>query len=358
MEKIVFVVEQLCGGGAERVTATLANEMSNCNKEIHIVTYLKDLNSDYYVDERIICHSMNKVQKSRIGSIFARIDYLRKTIKQINPKCVISLATPRMTVLLMISLINLKIPLVLSERNDPSRFPKKLKWRIARNITYVFCKGIVFQTVAAMSCFPKFIQNKSVIIYNPISNDLPDRYEGQRDKRIVNWCRLDKQKNIELLLKVFYLIEKELPQYSLHIYGDGPERENLQKIIYKLGLEKKVFLEGYSSNIYGDVLKAALFVSTSDYEGISNSMLEAISLGIPSICTDCPVGGAKQTISNGVNGILVPIKNEEELKKAIVKVLLNPGLSEQMSKEGSKLRNQINVSYIVQQWLDYIKQVT
>lgn len=355
MKKIVFAIEQLCGGGAERVTAALANEISNYEDlEVHVITYQRDLAKDYWLQKNVVCHHMNLKVENRIKGIMSRICYLRRTIKEINPCCVVSLATPRMTGLLVGALMNLKIPLILSERNDPSQYPKTRIWRIVRDITYMFSKGVVFQTEDAKKYFSKIIQNKSIVISNPITGKLPERYEGERKKRIVNWCRLDTQKNLMLLIKSFYHVEKIFPQYTLHIFGEGPEKENLQKFICEMGLEGKVFLNGYSTNIYEDVLNAALYVSTSNYEGISNSMLEAIALGIPSVCTDCPVGGAKQTIISGVNGILVPVQDEEALTRAIIKVLSTPELSERMSIEGSKIRDKLNVACIAKQWLSYL----
>ena len=355
MVKVLFLINSLAGGGAERVTAALANEMCNYeNTEIYVITYQRDLAKDFSLNKKIFYHCLNLKDVNRLQGIICRIQYLRKTIKEIKPNCVVSLATPRMNGLLVCALISLKIPLIISERNDPAQYPKTCIWRFVRNVTYAFSKGIVFQTEDAKKYFSKKIQQKSIVISNPITDCLPERYVGEREKYIVNWCRLDTQKNLKLLIKSFGQVIKIFPQYTLHIFGEGPEKDNLEKFIDEMDLKAKVFLRGYSTDIYGDVLKAALYVSSSNYEGISNSMLEAIALGIPSICTDCPVGGARQTITNGVNGILVPVQNENKLTEAMISVLSNPKYAEQISIEGCKIRNKLNVACIAKQWLLYL----
>ena len=91
----------------------------------------------------------------------------------------------------------------------------------------------------------------------------------------------------------------------------------MEKKIEKLNLQKKVFLPGYTTDIYEKVKKSKIFVSSSDYEGMSNSMLEALSLGLPTICTDCPIGGAGEIIQNGINGILVPVNDLKEMVAAM-----------------------------------------
>ena len=358
MEKIVFVIDTLFGGGAERVTAALANELcKDTEKQIHIITYTHEENKEYYIDSRVVRHEIGSVtDENRIQRIFKRISRIRSIIKGINPYCVISLGSPIIVFLLVFALIGLRYPLILSERNDPRSFPKPIYQRFFRILCYVYCDGLVFQTYEAKEYFPKFIQKKSVVICNPITNKLPEPYRGERDFRIVNFCRLTSQKNLDLLIDAFSDICEELTQYSLHIYGDGEERERLQTKIFTKGLSGKVFVYGYSNNIYEKICKSSLFVSSSDYEGISNSMLEAIALGIPSICTDCPAGGARETIEHGVNGFLVPVRNRKVMAETMKKLLTDKLLSKSISNEGLKLREKISISKITKEWVTAINK--
>lgn len=356
MKKIAFVIDTLFGGGAERVTAALANEFcKDINNQIHIVTYNIDKKKEYPVDACIIRHEIGNVTgKNIVQRICKRVARIRKIIKAIDPCCVVSLGSPIIVNPLVVALIGLKYPLILSERNDPQRFPKSKFQRFLRMLCYVYSDGLVFQTHEAKAYFPKFIQNKGEVICNPITSNLPDPYQGERDYRIVNFCRLTSQKNLDLLIDAFSDICHELSQYSLHIYGDGEDRERLEFKIRMMGLSDKVVFHGYSNNIYVDINKASLFVSSSNYEGISNSMLEAIALGIPSICTDCPAGGARETIENGVNGFLVPVGNRGKMAKLMKKVLTDELLAKSISNEGLKLRDKISVGEISRKWVDVV----
>ena len=97
-----------------------------------------------------------------------------------------------------------------------------------------------------------------------------------------------------------------------------------------------------------------MFVSSSDFEGMSNSMLEAMGMGLPTICTDCPAGGARAIIKDHENGILVPIKDVESMYRAMKEVAENKELAEKLSVNGTKLRDELSVDKIVSQWLEVI----
>ena len=357
-KKLVFVIPYLRDGGAERVTAALASEIARLPEyQVHLITYEYDPNREYPLDEKVTRHNLPDLRGNRITKIFGRLSFLRKTVRKIAPDCVISLAAIHMVALLTIALFGCGIPLVLSERNDPVKSPGTKMKRGLRFVCYSLCDGLVFQPSNARDFFPVFMRNKSVVICNPLSSGLPEPFAGIREKKIVNFCRLVPQKNLELLIDAFSDISSEHLEYTLHIYGEGPERKRLSEKIQNLSMGDRIILHGYTSNIYAEINNAAMFVSSSNYEGISNSMLEAIALGIPSVCTDCPAGGARETITNGVNGLLVPTGNRKELANAMRKVLEDSALAEAMSKSGILLRETLSVSAIAHRWLDFLKRV-
>ena len=357
MKKLVFVIEQLYGGGAERVTAALMNELCR-EAEVHLITtYCYDSKNDYPVNAKIIKHSSDIRSRNRAETLLKRIAFLKRTLSDIGPQCVISLAGCGTNTLLTAAMMGSGIPLILSERNDPSRDPKGKLLRILRKWTYALCKGLVFQTHEAQQYFPAFIHRKSTVICNPLTGALPEANEEPKVKRIINCCRLVPQKNLGLLFDAFSDIADEFPDMSLVIWGEGPERANLERRIAEMGLNGRILLPGYSQSIYREMSRSMLFVSSSDYEGISNSMLEAIALGIPTICTDCPAGGARETIRHGENGLLVPVGSREALADAMRSVLSDPELSEKLSRNGRRLREEIAVGAIAKRWEAYIDQV-
>ena len=347
--RIAFVLERLGNGGAERVTASLATEFAMFyGYDVHIFTYVKEEN-EYYLPETVTRHVMSVENNSDI-KIFDKVKYLSKELKNIKPDVVYSLATPKTTILLCLLSIIRKFTLIVSERNDPNQYPKEMILKLLRNIAYMVSDGVVFQTPDARNYFNKYIQRKSIVIPNPISEGLCSPYKGERKHSVVNFCRLEKQKNLKLLIDSMIAIHNEFSDYVLEIYGEGTLREELEKYCSKQNAESYIKFMGFESNIHEKINDASLYVSSSNYEGISNSMLEAIALGIPTISTDCPIGGAKMVIENMKNGILVPVENKPKLIEAMRNILNDKELSNTLSENGVKLRIQYSVKNIAKRW--------
>ena len=209
---------------------------------------------------------------------------------------------------------------------------------------------LVCQTPDAKAYFPKNIQKKTVIIPNPIKSDLPQPWKGTRRKEIVNFCRLNPQKNLRLLIDAFEDFSNTHPDFSLAIYGDGELHDSLQQYISEKGLENKVRLHPAVSDVHERIKDAYMFVSSSDFEGLSNSMLEAMAMGIPTICTDCPCGGAKMVIENGINGLLTPVGDKDELSAAMQQVADNSQIAHNIGKEALKIRSKLSTDIIVGEW--------
>lgn len=94
-----------------------------------------------------------------------------------------------------------------------------------------------------------------------------------------------------------------------------------------------------------------MYVLSSDYEGISNSMLEAMALGIPVVATDCPIGGSRMYIKDGVNGFLVPVGDAEALAGAMGRLADEPALGVRFGKEAEKLGEELAVPKIADRFL-------
>ena len=257
----------------------------------------------------------------------------------------------------MMALKDRKFPLILSERNDPARFPAEKSMKLLRDFVYKQCEGLVYQTAGAKEYFDNIVTCKTTIICNPITASLPKRFEGKREHRIVNFCRIEPQKNLKLAIDAFDLIRDEFPDYTLEFYGDGSQKQELKRYADTLQFGDRVIFHGYSSCIHEKIIKASLFISTSDYEGISNSMLEAMAIGLPTICTDCPPGGARSVISDGENGILVPVGNVEKLAEAMRKVLKNDSIQNKLSVKASLLAELLKPNIIAEKWIAFADEV-
>ncbi len=223
--------------------------------------------------------------------------------------------------------------------------------------------SFVFQTAAQMHEHGVDKNKNAYVIHNPIKSDFPKPYEGTRNKTIVNFCRLSRQKNLLLLIKAFEKLHSEFPDYTLELYADTADPNNTEykneivSYISSNGLENCVFLLPPSSEIHNIILKSAMFVSSSDYEGISNSMIEAMAIGLPCVCTDCGGGGAREMINDGENGLLVPVGDADALKNAMARMITEKGLAEKCSKNAAKIRETHSIEKISEKWLEVINNI-
>jgi len=284
-----------------------------------------------------------------------RMKKIKSAIKKINPDVVISFMSET-NIDVCFAMMGLKIPLIVSERNDPKIDPASRVKQCMRRIAYNKPTGFVFQTPDARGYFSKKIREKSCIILNPLSSSLPLPYEGLRDKRIVSVGRLNKQKNFPVLIDAFKEFAKEYPDYILEIYGEGLLEEKIKKYILDSGMQDKISLMGFCKDVHNKINSAAMFVMSSDFEGMPNALLEALALGMPCISTDCPCGGPRMLIEGKDNGILVKVKSSSEILEAMKYMADNPDEAAKMGKKAQCIRDEAKPSSITQMWIDYVNK--
>ena len=255
--------------------------------------------------------------------------------------------------LCMKSIIRGKI--IISERVYPQEYCMIFRYMLKNLVARA--DGCVFQTDDIMRWY-KQNSAKCVVIPNAVNKDFcTKQYVGKREKKIVSVGRLEKQKNFELLIKAFALLPAGFDEYTLHIFGEGNERENLTRLIQDLKLESKVFLEGNVKNVAERIYKATLFVLASDYEGMPNALMEAMSCGLPCISTDCLGGGARALIKSGENGYLVNCNDITELSECMKAVLSSEDIRLKLGSNAAKINEQNSYEKIYSKWESFIKRV-
>lgn len=343
--KIVFVIPDMPGGGTERVVALLANEYCRRGIETAILLFAGH-ETAYPLDERIEVVSVGGPSGGRMADRVKRLFRMRQYYVR-NKGCQIWAFSVMGAVFSAIAAFGQKHFFLVSERNDPNRYDHK---RI-RNVAYRFADVVVCQTEGAVGGFPKAIAVKSVVVPNPVDIGVSRPYEGSREHRIVAVGRLEPQKNHKLLLRAFAGFARIHQDYTLDIYGKGELEEQLKQLAVTLGIRERVRFRGFSSRVKEEINSAAMYVLSSDYEGISNSMLEALALGIPVIATDCPIGGARMYIEDGVNGLLVPVDGKDALQAAMCRIADDEAFGAALGREGRKLKERNRVGQIADRFL-------
>lgn len=355
-KEVVFVSNFFGDGGAARVISVLAEGLADQGYEVTICSYPRKDREEYYHSDKI--NYIKFKMRHQHGGLYKieRIAKLRREIKKHKDAVIISFEY-FMNMQTVVAMAGLKNKLIISERNDPARVGGKMPTKQIRNFLYQFADCLVCQTQEALEYFPKSIQKKSVVILNSIKGSLPERWQGERRKEVVNFCRLEKQKNLSLLIDAFEDFYKKHTDYTLTIYGDGKERSSLEEYIKSKQLDSCVTLHHAVSDIHDRIKDAMMYVSSSNYEGLSNSMIEAMAIGLPTICTDCPCGGARMVIHDGENGILVPVDDKEAMVKAISKVADDQIIREFIAVNGYTIRKELANDRIVGIWEETIKKV-
>ena len=343
-KRIAFILGSMRRGGAERVVSIISNHYANKDWEVDIILLL-DGRCEYNLNNKIRIISLANENKSRISQLPSWILGIRTYLNQYKPDTVLSFAA-RINIISAIAGIGIKKHFVVSERNDPKRDGRSLLVRIGTNLVYPYVDKVIFQTKQAQSCFNKRIIRNSDIIYNPVNINV--KYKSVNSKKIVAVGRLEPQKNHKLLLTSFKEINDMFPEYSLIIYGEGTLRKELEVTISELGIMNKVSMPGNISNIHQKLLEAEFFVLSSDYEGLSNALLEAMMMGLPCISTDC--AGSNEVIISGENGILVPVGNKDRLVNAMKLLINNLEFALSLGKQAEETSNQFSSTNIIKKW--------
>ena len=354
LHKIVFACDTMGNGGAEKVIASLANQMSDFGIEIKIVG-VGDTNtpaSFYKLNGPVEYLTLSKNNKRING--FKRVVALRKIFKELNPDVVISFL-PNANVYTWLSLIGTNIPHVVSERNNPYVDPKNKLLRFLKRDAFYFANGCVFQTNGAKRFFNKKIQANSIVIPNPVSlTYYPNQFCDKKENTVLAVGRFFEQKNYHCLADAFKLFnDSHSNRFTLKIYGDGPLKQEIIDYCKTIEISQYVTFAGSDNDWHSKEFKDAVYVLSSNYEGMPNSLAEAMALGIPSVSTDCPCGGPRELIQDGINGFLVGVNNSAALAKKMDEALREKSLIF-YNNTRNMLRSH-SLEHISKTWIDYLK---
>lgn len=362
MNKILFHLNCLEHGGAERVVSNLANQFAREGYEVIVATEWEG-EEEYQLDERVkrvhVGLKESDEKRSRISKALRRVVYLRKCILQERPDVTVAFARKAIYRALEATLFT-KEKVIIAVRTNPVGIYDGLMGKILIPVLFPRASGAVFQTVDQRDFFPKCVREKAVIIWNPvhdkyINTTMPDK----RCKTVVHSGRIVDFKNQDMLIRAFLKVHEKHPEYDLKLYGgnsfDGTW-EILENTIKENNAQDYVRLMGNSQTLEKDLIDGALFAFSSELEGLPNALLEAMALGLPVVATDCPCGGPRTVIQNEVNGLLVPIKNPKALEDGINRLIENPEFAEALGREAKKICEQLNGPAIIEQWRKYIEK--
>lgn len=364
MEKLIFLTLSLTRGGAERVICNMCNEYFVKHYEVTIIS-LMAAKPEYQLDPAIRVLTIDTKEEQYQQNMLVRFPRrraglaraLRKLQKEGQVKALISfLPEPNFLACSLKGKCN--FPVIISVRNDPVKEYRGTFRQTMMKLLYPRASGYVFQTQMAKEYFDfsTHIMENSTVIPNPIARDFLNLAPAEkRNREIVAVGRLEPQKNPLLLIHAFQKVQEKHPEYQLVFYGEGSLQTEMEQEIKALGLTGAVQLRGNTSDVKGAIREAALFVLSSNYEGMPNALMEAMALGLPCISTDCPCGGPAFLMKDGENGWLVPVGDEETLAQQMCRVLENPVQAQAVGCVAQEITKQLDPDVIYRTWDEMIQ---
>lgn len=361
MKKILVLTTSIEYGGAGKILTWLAKVLAANSFDVCFLTYRGSESTGEVFDCTNVRyqHFNWENEGGSMGTILKTSHMLHRFIKANKFDLAISFLSAS-HLRLRLACFGTKTKVLLSQRGDPyytSSQRKPIALKLFGLFSYrLFCSAdcFVFQTKQAQGFYPKSVQERSVVIHNPI-HPLQRTAERERDHRIVTVSRLEVvHKRQEVLIEAFNELSLKHKDYCLEFIGDGPDEDMLKALASG---NSNIHFCGKTNDVVSSIQNAAMFVLCSDHEGIPNALLEAMSLGVPCISTDCSPGGAAIIIDNKVNGLLVERHNAKQLKEAMEYYINHPDIAEQYGAKAVEVCDKFDENDIANQWVSYIAKV-
>jgi len=328
---IVLIIGSLQGGGAERVACTLANAWSAEGNKVTILTFeAYGALSAYPLSHLIEVKRLNLLNpvKNKIGAFKRFLDsvlIIRANIRDLQPTVVVSFID-EVNVRTIIACKGLNVPVFISERVHPGYFRISWFWNLLRRLVYRYADALIVQTKSIELWCKERFSTTTYIIPNPITPTKKRLSCDSRERRTIAAAgRLMHQKGFDLLIDAFAQLASSFLLWDLVIYGEGEELHTLETLIRVRGLEGRVRLLGWQSQLDEALAEVDIFCLSSRFEGFPNVLCEAMRLGLAVVATDCPSGPA-DIITNGKDGILVEVGSDTELAQGLRQVMENESL--------------------------------
>lgn len=351
---VAFVLQGLGAGGSERIVSLVSSHLAEKGWTVTIFAFEDVSATPYYRHHqavRIVQLGL-KARKmgpfSSIGALFARASALRAGFKNASPDLIVSFLT-RTNVMSVIAARGLRIPVVVSERNNPELQTVGPVWERLRRWTYPRAVGLITMTRGAMEYFPKRMRRREWVIPNPAVLPAAARAHRPEGRTICAVGRMVPQKGFDMLLDAFALLAAGHPEWNLVIWGDGPDRPALLDQRSKLGLDDRVSLPGITNTPGAWLADADMFVLSSRFEGWGLVLGEAMAAGLPVVSFDCKWGPAEM-ITHEESGLLVPDGNVAALAQELGRLCSDEPLRARLGVAAHMAMKRFSPDHVLAHW--------
>ena len=355
----------LGGGGSERQTIALANGFAREGCEVTVLLTDKkgDLTSQLSSKVKVVSYGSR-------GNFFSRLYFVYKTAKTEKPDILYSrFWTTKPTMIFAGKILGIKTVAaeVSNIKQSLRRWPPVLRNAVgfAKVFCYQMADSVIVQSHAGRgSLFSLGVGEKIQVVHNGINIE---RIGKQAEEEATHqWFdeqtpvaaavgRLVKSKGYENLLETVSAVNEVTP-LRLLLIGDGPLKTNIVSKARTLCIEDKIDFTGSVFNPHRYAAKCDIFICSSLFEGFSNSLLEALVMGLPVVSTDHDFG-AREIIENDRSGILVPVGNSKKMAEAILTLLRDKTLAAKMGEEAKKRVQEFSIEKMIQENLRIFREI-
>ena len=320
-KKITIIIPSLNGGGAESTAVNLANMFCKNNYKVQIICIYESEYDNPNLSKKVNVTFLN--QKKISQSIFK----IRKILSKLECSFIISFLTATNIVLSIAKLfLKKKHFYLLTQHEIPS-----LNLAKSRYFYFIFLIKIFYPLADAIICVSKGLElelkellynkhnNKIYTIYNLIEKKFKFKRNRSKPYKLLSVGRLVKVKDFKTLIKAIYILKNEI-EIKLTIIGNGPEKNNLNNLIRRLGVEDICEIKNYQNDIESHYKNSDIYISSSIYESFGNTIVEAMQFGLLIIATNCPYG-PREILCNGQLGKLIDPNSPSQMAKSIIETI-------------------------------------
>lgn len=377
--KIVYCLNSIRYiGGIQRVTVVKANALAEIpGNEVYIVVtdnkvgpethklspevHLIDLDINYHDRDRE--RSFMAVNMIYFAKCARHKKVLWNTLRQIDPDIVISVGMSEKYMLTSMRKHSWKIIREFHcEKNYRTKYATSLFGKIQGRVSDFYEFNFVdkkFDRIVVLTDEDKETNwqgwNNVSVMPNPVAFKC-DEPSSLNEKVVISMGRLHHVKNFSSLISAFGQVIKKHPDWILRIYGDGELKQTLHDQINRTSLQDNVFLMGFSNDMESALRQSSIFAFSSLVEGFALVIVEAMECGLPVVSYQCPCG-PKDIVTDGKDGFLVPVNDENLLAKRICSLIEDENLRRQMASEAKLRAQHYHVESIAQQWMALFNEV-
>ncbi len=344
--------------------AAMASDWARRGHEVHLLTFAPQQNDFYPLPQSVHRVTLGPFPEphslgAAIVDSIRKVRRLRREITSANPRAVVAFLNTS-NILTLAAGMGRKISVVVCEQSYPPEQSLSWRWEFLRRLLYRHADAIVVLTDRVGEWARRLWPRARVrVIPNPV--EPPDRSRASfplPEGRIVAAAgRLSKVKGFDLLMRSFARCATGHRDWSLMIFGEGPQRAELRDLASSLGIATRVHMPGVVSDLPETLAAADLFVLSSRYEGLGNVLLEAMAGGTAAISFDCP-SGPREIVTDGVDGILVPPEDVDALTKAMDRLMSDEAERRRLGEGARRVTERFGVERVMSMWDELLGEVS